>query len=620
VSGMLTWSPGLVQVGKYNGIVLSATDGSLTTTQTIAITVVAANEAPHFIPLQAQSGREGTKLQFVISAEDPNSDPLTYSVTSGLPTGAAFDPATAKLVWTPGFEQTGDYSVKFSVSDPQGLADSLTANIHIDNVDRAPTLQVSDHGAVVGKPFSLQLVAGDTDLNTTLSFLASGLPPGATLDSQTGLLTWTPGPTQTGDYAIQFSVSDGELSVSHVATLRATFNAVPPQVTVEITPSFPDLPGSPVVVHVAASSMAPLEGVTLSVNGQALTLDSHGRASYVPQLPGGFTVDATATDADGLTGTAHTVLKVRDPNDHTPPVVSFDNLANNALLKTTTALHATISDSNLDSWVLEQALVGSNEFTTLAGGNTPVSGSIYQFDPAMLRNGAYQLRLTATDVSGRSAVVQMIVHAETAAKPSAYVQNSTDLSVVLGGTTVNLVRSYSSIDQDIPGSFGFGWRLANVDPEIQTSVPPTGRENLGTYNPFVDGTRVYLTLPDGQRVGYTFAPEKHVQSGVTYYTPEFVADPGVTYRLDSAYVVLSKGPNGYYELQTARPYNPANGAFGRADYTLTAADGTVSHLSTAHGVLDETMPGGNQLYFSDSGITSAPSGIRVPARIVSWVV
>src|SRR6185436_19158620 len=112
---------------------------------------------------------------------------------------------------------------------------------------RAPTLQVTDHGVVVGQPFSLQLVAGDADLNTTLGFSAQGLPSGAALDSHTGLLAWTPGPTQTGDYAIQFSVSDGQLSTSRIATLRSTLNPVPPQVIVEITPSFPDVPGSPVL-------------------------------------------------------------------------------------------------------------------------------------------------------------------------------------------------------------------------------------------------------------------------------------------------------------------------------------------------------------------------------------
>ena len=605
VSGVLTWAPGFAQAGKYSGIVLSATDGSLTTTQTIAITVVAANEAPQFIPLQAQSGREGTALQFTLSAEDPNNDPLTYSLLSALPDGATFDPQTAKFAWTPGFEQAGDYTVQFGVADPLGLTDTLTASIHIDNVDRAPTLAVTNHGVVVGNPFSMQLVASDPDLNTTLSFSANSIPAGATLDPQTGLFTWTPGPTQTGDYAITFSVTDGELTTSQVATLRSTLNPVPPQVIVEITPSFPDVPGTPVLLHVAASSESPIEGLTLSVNGQALTLDSHGRASYVPQAPGQFQIDATATDADGVTGAAHTVLKVRDPADHTAPVVSIDNLTNNALVTAPIDLQATVSDSNLDSWVLEQALVGSNDFTTLASGTTPVSGTVYHLDPGGLRNGAYELRLTATDISGRTTVVETTLQIDTAAKPAAYVQNTTDLSVVLGGTTVDLVRSYSSLDQDLEGSFGFGWRLANLDPEIQTSVAPTGLENLGTYNPFVDGTRVYLTLPDGERVGFTFEAQKHEQSGVTYYTPAFVADPGVSYGLTSAPVLLSKGPNGYYELQTARPYNPSSGAFGGADYTLTAADGTVYDLSAAKGMVDEILPNGNTLHFSDSGIVSS---------------
>jgi hypothetical protein len=91
ITGTLTWTPFLAQVGTYSGIVLSATDGSLTATQTIAITVTPVNEPPHFIPLAPQSGREGTQLQFSLSAEDPNNDPLTYSV----PAGATFDPKIA---------------------------------------------------------------------------------------------------------------------------------------------------------------------------------------------------------------------------------------------------------------------------------------------------------------------------------------------------------------------------------------------------------------------------------------------------------------------------------------------------------------------------------------------
>ena len=125
------------------------------------------------------------------------------------------------------------------------------------------------------------------------------------------------------------------------------------------------------------------------------------------------------------------------------------------------------------------------------------------------------------------------------------------------------------------------------------------------YNPFRVGTRVYLTLPTGQRVGFTFAPVKHQAGTVTYYTPAFTADPGVTYHLDSAGGELTQAGDRYYDLLTGRPYNPASGAFAGPDYTLTAPDGTVYHISTEQGVEDMVRPDGVKLFFSDAGITAS---------------
>ena len=58
------------------------------------------------------------------------------------------------------------------------------------------------------------------------------------------------------------------------------------------------------------------------------------------------------------------------------------------------------------------------------------------------------------------------------------------------GEQVDLVRVYDSLQRDLPGSFGFGWRLSGVDAAIQTDVPPTARESLGIYNPLRLGTRL----------------------------------------------------------------------------------------------------------------------------------
>ncbi len=71
-TGVLTWTPTLFQSGTYPGIVLSADDGNLAATQTITITVTTINQTPTFIPLQDQTGREATQLQFTLAANDPN--------------------------------------------------------------------------------------------------------------------------------------------------------------------------------------------------------------------------------------------------------------------------------------------------------------------------------------------------------------------------------------------------------------------------------------------------------------------------------------------------------------------------------------------------------------------
>ena len=177
--------------------------------------------------------------------------------------------------------------------------------------------------------------------------------------------------------------------------------------------------------------------------------------------------------------------------------------------------------------------------------------------------------------------------------------------MTLAGSTFNLVRSYDSLTADQSGTFGYGWRLAVQDADIQTTVPPTGHESTGIYNPFLIGTRVYLTLPNGQRVGFTFTPAKEQINGLTYYTPAYTADPGVTYTLTSAGGPLIQAGNRYYDLKTGLAYNPAGDLYPGPEYTLTAPDGTVYDLSTARGVQEMIRPDGTRLYFGDSGITAS---------------
>src|SRR5260370_1256492 len=61
-----------------------------------------------------------------------------------------------------------------------------------------------------GAMFSFAVIATDLNLPPLPIILsASGLPAGATFNSDTGVLTWTPSVTQTGRYVISFAASNG---------------------------------------------------------------------------------------------------------------------------------------------------------------------------------------------------------------------------------------------------------------------------------------------------------------------------------------------------------------------------------------------------------------------------
>ena len=122
-----SWTPTSGQAGTCSDVRFEVSDGELTDSEDITITV---NRPPVLEPIGDKLAGEGELLEFTISATDPDGDPLTYSA-SNLPTGASFNPATRTFSWTPTSGQAGTYSnVRFEVSDGE-LSDSEDIAISI---------------------------------------------------------------------------------------------------------------------------------------------------------------------------------------------------------------------------------------------------------------------------------------------------------------------------------------------------------------------------------------------------------------------------------------------------------------------------------------------------------
>jgi hypothetical protein len=162
-----------------------------------------------FTPLGDQQVAEGEELIFVVTASDPDGDPLTY--THGeLPEGAGFDPETQTFFWTPGFGDAGNYSAEFTVTDSgtPPLSDTLAVPITVGDVNRPPEFSpVEPVEAPVQEPFELVLSATDPD-GDNLTFEAENLPEGAEFDPEVPRFQWTPPELLEEPITVLFTVTD----------------------------------------------------------------------------------------------------------------------------------------------------------------------------------------------------------------------------------------------------------------------------------------------------------------------------------------------------------------------------------------------------------------------------
>ena len=166
--------------------------------------------APVLDTIGNKTVNENADLTFTVTASDPDKDKLTYSA-SGLPAEDTFNTNSHIFSWTPTYSQAGSHVVTFSVNDGTGVGgtDSETITITVNNVNTIPVLaNISNKNVDGNSNLTFTLSASDKDGDTPV-YSVIGLPSGASLDSSTGVFSWTPTNSQEGRYDVTFNVSDG---------------------------------------------------------------------------------------------------------------------------------------------------------------------------------------------------------------------------------------------------------------------------------------------------------------------------------------------------------------------------------------------------------------------------
>jgi Putative Ig domain len=154
----------------------------------------------------SQTGTVGTAASLQISATDSASgQTLTYSAT-GLPAGLSINSSTGLISGTP--TTAGSYSVTVTATDTTGAHGSAPFTWTINSAT-GNTVTVTNPGnqtTAAGTAVSLQISATDSASGQTLTYSATGLPAGLSINSSTGLITGTP--TTAGTNSVTVTAKD----------------------------------------------------------------------------------------------------------------------------------------------------------------------------------------------------------------------------------------------------------------------------------------------------------------------------------------------------------------------------------------------------------------------------
>jgi len=614
-TGLVQWTPTTSQVGPHD-VVVEVSDGqggNARQSFTVVVDAAPINRPPTITTRPVFVASAGLPYMYDLDATDPESDALTFALT-GAPSGMAIDPGTGRIDWTPGDAQVGSQRVTVTVSDTGGNVAGQSYALTVQPANQSPLIDSTPLlSATAGLVYRYDVQASDADGNT-LTYQLQTAPAGMTVDD-VGRISWPTTVSDMGTHAVTVVVTDSfGAAATQSFNVEVSADTQPPSVLVEFNITPADV-GTDVIVFVSATDNVAVTDLLLTLDSVPLKVDARGLATFPAERVGSVEVTARAADAAGNTQSTTEMLSVIDPNDIDGPLVSLTSPTEDAVITAPAEVIGTVTDDNLLFYTLSVAPLGSAQFVEIARGTTGVAdGLLGTFDPTLLENDSYVLRLEATDAGGNVAAVEQAVQIGGDLKLGNFTLSFTDLTVPVFGVPITVTRTYDTLAAAQSSDFGFGWRLEFRNMNLRTSVAPTGFEEYGIFNPLKVGSRVYVTIPGGNRQAFTFQPQ--VASGIRggflgIFEPRFVPDPGVKSSLTVTPADLRINADGrVFDYTTGEPYNPASSLFG-GSYLLTTKQGMAFDIDGRTGQLTALAdPGDNRLTFSDAGITG-PEGVSV---------
>ncbi len=482
--GTITFTPAL----NFNGpttITYTISDGNGgTATATVNLTVNAVNDAPVANPSNASTAEDTPVVVPVLANDtDVDGDPLTVTAATA-PNGTIVINPDGTVTYTPNANFNGTDTITYTISDGQGGFSTSTVTVSVGLVNDAPTTtpiatQTSDDADVVSLPIAGNFSDLDGD---TLSFTATGLPTGLTIDPVTGIISGTidpaasqGGPNADGIYSVTVTADDGNGgTVSQTFTYTVANPA--PAATNDLATTNED---APVTVAVLANDSDPdgdpLTVISATAPNGTVVINPDGTVTYTPNanFNGTDTITYTISDGNGGTSTATVTVTVNAVND--APVVDTPLPAQTEADGALVSFPVAGNFSDLDGDTLSFTATGLPLGLSINAAGV-ISGTI---DPAASQggpnaDGIYTVSVTASDGNGGTVTTSFTY---TVTNPGPTAANDSATTNEDAPVTINVLAN----DNDPDG-----------DPLTVTSA--TSPDGTVVINP--DGTITFTPAPN----------------------------------------------------------------------------------------------------------------------------
>jgi large repetitive protein len=469
-----TLSPETSQNGPYV-VTVTATDPS--GAQVTTSFVYSVQNIPPVAVNDVASTPEDVPVTVAVLANDsdPDRDPLTITSASAN-NGTVVVNANGTLTFTPNPNFNGVANISYTISDGNGGIATATLTVTVGAVNDAPTaLPIPNQASVDGAFYSAGVAPFFSDLDgDTLSFTATGLPAGLTIDSATGVVsgTITAGASQVngGVYSVTITASDGNGGTIS-RTLIATITNPAPTASNDSATTAEDTPIP--AINVLGNDNDP-DGDQLTVTAASapngtVTINADGTLNYVPNanFNGTDVITYVISDGNGGTSTAAVTVTVTPVNDN--PVAVNDNATTNEDQPVTIGVLGNDSDVDGDDLSVTAATSPNGSVVINADGTIT-------FTPNANFNGPTTITYTISDGNGGTATAT--VNVTVAPVNDAPVANP----------------STASTNEDTPVNVPVLANDSDVDGNPLTVTSASAPNGVVTINP--DGTVTYTPNPN----------------------------------------------------------------------------------------------------------------------------